>query len=107
MAIEKGKKGKRGQFLILKRGQFLLTTPRPASSGDTRDGSIKPRVPIARRSAIHPTVIVVSARKRAAKATFTESPLGRVSTTRQSTKDASTWPTSTKAGRAAIVWRWL
>jgi hypothetical protein len=31
-------------------------------------------VPIARRSAIHPTVIVVSARKRAAKATFTESP---------------------------------
>jgi hypothetical protein len=35
-------------------------------------------VPIARRSAIPPTVIVVSARKRAAKATFTESPLGRV-----------------------------
>jgi hypothetical protein len=34
-----------------------------------------PRVPIVRRSAIHPTVIVVSARKRAAKATFTESPL--------------------------------
>jgi hypothetical protein len=34
-------------------------------------------VPIARRSAIHPTVIVVSARQRAAKATFTESPLGR------------------------------
>ncbi len=27
---------------------------------------------------MHPTVIVVSARKRAAKATFTESPLGRV-----------------------------
>jgi len=35
-------------------------------------------VPIARRPAIHPTVIIVSARKRAAKATFTESPLGRV-----------------------------
>jgi len=35
-------------------------------------------VPIARRSVIHPTVIVVSVRKRAAKATFTESPLGRV-----------------------------
>ena len=35
-----------------------------------------PRVPIARRSAIHPTVIVVSARKRAAKATVTESPRG-------------------------------
>ena len=35
-------------------------------------------MPIARLSAIHPTVIVVSARKRAAKATFTESPLGRV-----------------------------
>jgi hypothetical protein len=33
-------------------------------------------VPIARRSAIHPTVIVVSARKRAAKTTFTQSPLG-------------------------------
>jgi hypothetical protein len=36
-------------------------------------------VPIVRRSAIHPTVIVVkgsvSARKRAAKATFTESAL--------------------------------
>jgi hypothetical protein len=32
-------------------------------------------VPIAKRSAIHPTVIVVSARKRAAKATFTESRL--------------------------------
>jgi hypothetical protein len=31
-------------------------------------------VPIARRSAIHPTVIVVSDRKRAAKTTFTESP---------------------------------
>jgi hypothetical protein len=29
-------------------------------------------VPIAKRSAIHPTVIVVSARKRAAKATLTE-----------------------------------
>ena len=36
----------------------------------------EPRVPIARRSAIRPTVIVVSARKRAAKSTFTESPLG-------------------------------
>jgi hypothetical protein len=35
-------------------------------------------VPIAKRSAIHPTVIVVSARKRAAKANFTGSPLGRV-----------------------------
>ena len=32
-------------------------------------------MPIASRSAILPTVIVVSARKRAAKATFTESPL--------------------------------
>jgi hypothetical protein len=32
-------------------------------------------VPIARRSAIHPSLIVVSARKRAAKATFTESRL--------------------------------
>ena len=32
-------------------------------------------MPIARCSAIHPTIIVVSARKRAAKATFTESPL--------------------------------
>jgi hypothetical protein len=32
-------------------------------------------VPIVRRSAIRPTVIVVSARKRAAKATFTESAL--------------------------------
>ncbi len=32
------------------------------------------RVPIARRSAIHPTVIVVSARTRAAKTNFTESP---------------------------------
>ena len=30
-------------------------------------------MPIARRSAIHPTVIVVSGRKRAAKATSTES----------------------------------
>jgi hypothetical protein len=29
-------------------------------------------VPIVRRSAIHPTVIVVSARKPAAKGTFTE-----------------------------------
>ena len=35
-------------------------------------------MPIARRSAIHHTVIVVSARKRAAKTTFAESPLGRV-----------------------------
>ena len=35
-------------------------------------------MPIARRSAIHPTVIVVSARKRAAKNTVTESPLVRV-----------------------------
>ena len=35
-------------------------------------------MPTARRSAIHPTVIVVSARQRAAKTTFTESPLGRV-----------------------------
>jgi len=32
-------------------------------------------VPIVRRSAIHPSLIVVSARKRAAKATFTESAL--------------------------------
>jgi len=31
-------------------------------------------VPIASRSAIHPTDIVVSARKHAAKAAFTESP---------------------------------
>ena len=32
-------------------------------------------MPIVKRSAIHPTVIVVSARKRAANGTFTESPL--------------------------------
>jgi len=30
-----------------------------------------------KRSAIHPAVITVSARKRAANATFAESPLGR------------------------------
>ena len=35
-------------------------------------------MPIARRSATHPTVVVVSARKRSAKATFTEFPLSRV-----------------------------
>jgi hypothetical protein len=34
------------------------------------------RVPIVRCSAIHPTIIVVSARRRAAKANFAESPLG-------------------------------
>jgi hypothetical protein len=33
-------------------------------------------VPIASRSVIHPTVNVVSVRKHAAKATFTESPFG-------------------------------
>ena len=38
-------------------------------------------MPIARRPAIHPTVIVVSARPRAAKATFTGSPLVRVCST--------------------------
>ena len=36
---------------------------------------ITARLPIARRLAIYPTVIAVSARKRAAKATFTD-PLG-------------------------------
>ncbi len=67
---------KRGQFLI-KRGQFLiLSTPRPASSGNTRDGSDNRMCPSSDARLIHPTVIVVSARKPAAKATFTEFPFG-------------------------------
>ncbi len=41
-------------------------------------GFREPRVPIAKRSVSHRTVIVVFARQRAAKATFTASPLGRV-----------------------------
>jgi antitoxin YefM len=60
-----------------KRGQFLiLSTPRPASSGNTRDGSDNRMCPSSDARLIHPTVIVVSARKPAAKATFTEFPFG-------------------------------
>ncbi len=60
-----------GQFLIM-----YTTPPHLLRWYRRRFGS--PRVPIAKRSAIHLTVIVVSAHKRAANATFTGSPLGRV-----------------------------
>ena len=63
--------GLRGQFLI------MYTTP-PHLLRRYRRRFRSPRVPIAKRSAIHLTVIVDSAHKRAANATFNGSPLGRV-----------------------------